>query len=87
LQVGPVYKRVRVLVLQIVTVFIILPLVLYGCETCYLTLREGHRVRRRMLFSGIFRRATLVTADVSEERVASIIRVTGIGKLGTTNSN
>jgi hypothetical protein len=24
---------------------IILPVVLYGCETCYLTLREEHRLR------------------------------------------
>jgi hypothetical protein len=24
---------------------IILPVILYGCETCYLTLREEHRLR------------------------------------------
>jgi hypothetical protein len=29
-------------------------------------------------------RVTLVSTDVSEERIASIIRVTRIGELGTT---
>jgi hypothetical protein len=34
--------------------------------------------------SGILRRVTLVRTDVSEEGVACTIRVTRIGKLGTT---
>jgi hypothetical protein len=34
--------------------------------------------------SGILRRVALVRTDVSEERSASIIRVTRIGKLRTT---
>jgi hypothetical protein len=33
--------------------------------------------------SGMLRRVALVRTNVSEERVASIIRVTGIGELGT----
>jgi hypothetical protein len=39
---------------------------------------------QRMESCGIFRRVALVTADVSEERSASFIRVTRIGELGTT---
>jgi hypothetical protein len=34
--------------------------------------------------SGILRCVALVKTDVSEERIASIIRVTRIGELGTT---
>jgi hypothetical protein len=34
--------------------------------------------------SGMFRRVALIRTDVSEELSASIIRVTGIGELGTT---
>jgi hypothetical protein len=34
--------------------------------------------------SGMWRRVALVRTDVSEERIASIIRMTRIGKLGTT---
>jgi hypothetical protein len=34
--------------------------------------------------SGMLRHVTLVRTDISEERIASIIRVTRIGKLGTT---
>jgi hypothetical protein len=34
--------------------------------------------------SGMFRHVALVTTEVSEERSASIIRVTRIGELGTT---
>jgi hypothetical protein len=37
-----------------------------------------------MLYSGMLRRVTLVRTDVSEERSASIIRVTRMGELGTT---
>jgi hypothetical protein len=37
-----------------------------------------------MASSGMLRRVTLVRTDVSEERSASIIRVTRIGELGTT---
>jgi hypothetical protein len=37
-----------------------------------------------MPFSGMLRRVALVRTDVSEELSASIIRVTRIGKLGTT---
>jgi cobalamin synthase len=35
-------------------------------------------------FSGMLRRAALVRTDVSGQHIASIIRVTRIGKLGTT---
>jgi hypothetical protein len=38
----------------------------------------------RMASSGMLRRAALVRTDVSEELIASIIRVTRIGELGTT---
>jgi hypothetical protein len=38
----------------------------------------------RMESSGMLRRVTLVTTDVSEELSASFIRVTKIGELGTT---
>jgi hypothetical protein len=34
--------------------------------------------------SGIMRHVTLIRTDVSEERIASIIRVARIGELGTT---
>jgi hypothetical protein len=37
-----------------------------------------------MLSAEILRRVALVRTDVSEERIASIIRVTRMGKLGTT---
>jgi hypothetical protein len=37
-----------------------------------------------MPFSGMLCRVVLVRTDVSEERIASIIRVTRIGELGTT---
>jgi hypothetical protein len=37
-----------------------------------------------MTSSGMLRRVDLVRIDVSEELSASIIRVTGIGELGTT---
>jgi demethoxyubiquinone hydroxylase (CLK1/Coq7/Cat5 family) len=37
-----------------------------------------------MQSSGMLRRAALVRTDTSEERIASIIRVTVIGELGTT---
>jgi hypothetical protein len=37
-----------------------------------------------MASSGILCRAALVRSDVSEERIASIIRVRRIGELGTT---
>jgi hypothetical protein len=33
--------------------------------------------------SGMLRRVALVRTDVSEERIASIIKVTRIGELGT----
>jgi hypothetical protein len=36
-----------------------------------------------MPFSGMLRRVTSVRTDVSEKRIASIIRVTGISELGT----
>jgi 3-dehydroquinate synthase class II len=38
-----------------------------------------------MVSSGILRRVALVRTNVSEELSASIIKVTGIGELGTTN--
>jgi hypothetical protein len=37
-----------------------------------------------MLSSGMLRHVALVRTDVSKERIVSIIRVTRIGKLGTT---
>jgi hypothetical protein len=37
-----------------------------------------------MLFSGMLRRVALEWTDVSVENVASVIRVTRIGELGTT---
>jgi hypothetical protein len=37
-----------------------------------------------MAYSGMLRRVALVRTDVSEEIIASIIRVTRIGELGTT---
>jgi hypothetical protein len=40
--------------------------------------------KSRMVSSGILRRVALVRTDVSEELSASIVRVTGIGELGTT---
>jgi hypothetical protein len=36
-----------------------------------------------MTSSGMLRRVALLRTDVSEERIASIIRVTRIGELGT----
>jgi hypothetical protein len=56
-----------------------------------LTLSDGPRrkvVERlsvgRMASSGMLRRVALVRTDVSEELSSSIIRVTGIGEVGTT---
>jgi hypothetical protein len=37
-----------------------------------------------MVSSGMLRRVALVSTDVSEERIASFIRVTRIGELGIT---
>jgi hypothetical protein len=42
--------------------------------------------KKRMASSGMLRRVTLVRTYVSDERSASIIRVTRIGELGTTSS-
>jgi hypothetical protein len=39
-----------------------------------------------MVSSGLLRRVALVRTDVSEELSASIIRVTKIGELGTTQA-
>jgi hypothetical protein len=39
---------------------------------------------RRVSACGMLRRVAFVKTDVSEERTASIIRMTGIGELGTT---
>jgi hypothetical protein len=38
----------------------------------------------KMQSSGMLRRVALVRTDISEERIASIIRATRIGELGTT---
>jgi hypothetical protein len=37
-----------------------------------------------MLSSGVLRRMDLVRTNISEERIASIIRMTSIGEAGTT---
>jgi hypothetical protein len=37
-----------------------------------------------MPYPGMLRRVAVVRADVSEERIASIIRATRMGELGTT---
>jgi hypothetical protein len=41
---------------------------------------------RSMASSGMLRRVAVVRTDVSEERIASFIRVTRIGELGTTQA-
>jgi hypothetical protein len=46
--------------------------------------RTRRETKRRMASSGMLRRVALVRTDVSEEPIASFIRVTGIGELGTT---
>jgi hypothetical protein len=50
----------------------------------YLTDVLRTRVIRKMSYSWMLRRVTLVQAEVSEEINASIIRATRIGELGTT---
>jgi hypothetical protein len=50
------------------------------CVRCMLKLY----MRRRMVSYGMLRRLALVRTDVSEEPVASFIKVTRIGELGTT---
>jgi hypothetical protein len=47
-------------------------------------MKETVQYPQRMPSSGMFRRVFLVRTDVSEERIASIIRVTRIAELGTT---
>jgi hypothetical protein len=54
-------------------------LTVHGSTTLYL----NSGLLRRMPSSGTLRRVALVITDVSEERSASIIRVTRIGELGT----
>jgi hypothetical protein len=49
----------------------------------FLFLNCSHLHMWRMLSSGMLHRVDLVRTDVSEERSASTIRVTGIGELGT----
>jgi hypothetical protein len=44
-----------------------------------------HVIAQRIVSSGMLRRVALVRTDIPEERSASIIRVTRIGELGTTN--
>jgi hypothetical protein len=39
---------------------------------------------KKMPSPGILRRVALVRSNVSEERIASIIRMSRIGKIGTT---
>jgi hypothetical protein len=46
-------------------------------------LNDGVDSTWRMPSSGMLRRVVLARTDVSEERSASIIRVTRIGELGT----
>jgi hypothetical protein len=45
-----------------------------------------HERSLRMVSSGLLRRVALVRTDVSEEPGAFFIRVTKIGKLGTTQA-
>jgi hypothetical protein len=44
-------------------------------------------LQSQMPSSGMWHRVALVRTDVSEERIASIIRVTRIGAVGTTLAN
>jgi hypothetical protein len=48
------------------------------------SIRSKHSQQWRITSSGMLHRMALVRTDVSEERSASIIRVTRIGELGTT---
>jgi hypothetical protein len=47
------------------------------------TITERKQEQRRMPPSGMLRHVALVRTNVSEEYIASIIRVTRIGELGT----
>jgi hypothetical protein len=48
---------------------------------------QEHTVTRRIPSSGALRRVALVRTDVSEERIAPLIRVTRIGELGAESSS
>jgi hypothetical protein len=46
--------------------------------------KQPPRLLRRMPSSGVWRKVGDVRTDVSEERIASIIKVSKIGELGTS---
>jgi thioester reductase-like protein len=57
----------------------------HPCNLANVKQHQQHsRLLLRMPSYGMLRRVALVRTEVSEERIASIIRVTRIGELGTT---
>jgi predicted Zn-dependent protease with MMP-like domain len=58
-------------------------IVLYGRGQVYGSGKAGKGILCRMPSSGMLRRAALLRTAASEESIASIIRVTRIGEIGT----